>query len=247
MAFLRTSLLSLLCGSMLAPLPAQAQLIKQPVKNAERLVLRHTRLIYSLAFSPDGRVLASACAEENAIALWDAATGKELRRLQAPQFPVTSVAFAPDGKTLASASCNVRLWEVATGKDLDRFAREKGDDYCGIAFGPDGKYFVTGGFDSGVCVWEVATGWRVAEFRGHAGQVRSVQNAVQIVHPPPDFVPFFTRILNPAHLRGREATQEQIPKELGPPDPCANRWHRGQPSTGPRENGVGTSQPHTFR
>src|SRR4051812_44035165 len=71
-----------------------------------------------VAFSPDGKTLASA-GPGKAIVLWDVATGKERASLQGHQKTVISVAFSPDGKKLASGSEDrtVKLWDVATGKE----------------------------------------------------------------------------------------------------------------------------------
>src|SRR5689334_1715478 len=77
----------------------------------------HTALVYSVAFSPDGKLLASGDFEK-IIKLWDFASGKELRELKGHTGPVYCVAFTPDGKTLASSSHDqtIRLWDVADGK-----------------------------------------------------------------------------------------------------------------------------------
>ncbi len=66
-----------------------------------------------MAFSPDGKTLASA-SEDNTIKLWDMATGKEQTTLKGHGNWVQSVAFSPDGKTLASGSIDktIKLWEV---------------------------------------------------------------------------------------------------------------------------------------
>jgi WD40 repeat protein len=82
----------------------------------------------SIAFSPNGKVLASGDSCGGAIKLWDVRSGKELKQLAGNFFEVvTSVAFSPDGKTLASGTDNgaIRLWDIDSGKELstcfDRF------------------------------------------------------------------------------------------------------------------------------
>lgn len=83
----------------------------------ERLRLDgHPGQVESVAFSPDGRLLASTTWHDaDVIRVWDAAGGKLLCRLDGHRGRVTSVAFAPDGKVLASASADttVLLWDVA--------------------------------------------------------------------------------------------------------------------------------------
>jgi RNA polymerase sigma factor (sigma-70 family) len=77
----------------------------------------------ALAFAPDGKTLAGGL--RDTIYLWDAATGKELRRWVGDRRMVTSLAFAGDGKTLASSGLDstIRLWDPATGKELSATSR----------------------------------------------------------------------------------------------------------------------------
>ena len=72
-----------------------------------------------MAFSPDGRLLATA-SEDKTARLWDPATGKNLRTLTGHTNAVMGVAFSPDGRLLATASWDhtARLWDPATGERL---------------------------------------------------------------------------------------------------------------------------------
>src|SRR5438876_127611 len=74
----------------------------------------HSGFVLSVAFSPDGKMLASGSAD-NTIKLWDVASGQELKTLKGHSGSVYSVAFSADGKTVASGSrdTTIRLWNVA--------------------------------------------------------------------------------------------------------------------------------------
>ena len=85
--------------------------------------------INSVAFSPDGKRLATGSEESN-VKIWNAQTGKELMTLRGHERPVNSVAFSPDGKRLASGSDDklAKIWETQTGKELMTLPGHRGPD-----------------------------------------------------------------------------------------------------------------------
>jgi len=129
------------------------------------------------AFSPDGRVLASANADvkDNTIYLWDLATGQQMRQLKGHAGTVSSAVFSLDGKTLASAGAKgtIFFWDVARGAERFR-VKHDGPIRANLVISPDGKFFASGSMDRTVRLWEVATGREVRKFEGHGNEVRAV-------------------------------------------------------------------------
>jgi WD40 repeat protein len=138
------------------------------------LHLRHGDTLRSLAFSPDGRLLASG-GWHRAVRLWDPGTGKELRQLVSPDKGVECLAFAPDGKTVAGGGLEstVFLWDAGTGKMVRQLTGHKGKINA-VIFSPAGDLLASAGEDGTIRLWEPDTGKELRHIAGGPGAVRSL-------------------------------------------------------------------------
>jgi len=114
------------------------------VNASEEKTLRcHTGIIVSIAFSPDGKYLASASHDKTAI-LWDVKEGKKWKTLKGHTQGVECIRFANDGKTVATCSGDrsIRIWDVHTGNQL-AILKGHSDIVNSIDYSPDGKLLVS--------------------------------------------------------------------------------------------------------
>jgi WD40 repeat protein len=107
-----------------------------------------------VAFSPDGKLLASAGASSD-VQLWDVATRKELQPFKGHTRWVRFCAFSPDGKTLASAGLDktLRFWDVAARAEIAKLGGHQRRVHF-VTFSHDGKLVATAGMDRTVDLWD---------------------------------------------------------------------------------------------
>jgi WD40 repeat protein/tRNA A-37 threonylcarbamoyl transferase component Bud32 len=131
---------------------------------------------YGLAFSGDGRYLASAGDHDRTVRVWEVETGKTVHILEHTD-RAYGVVFSPDGKRLLTVEFfpanTVRLWDVSSGKLLGTM-RGHSNEVRAYTFSPDGKRIATGAWDQTICLWDGHAGNHLATLKGHRGWINSV-------------------------------------------------------------------------
>jgi WD40 repeat protein len=163
------------------PLPAGA------IARLGTIRFRHPNLIFALAYSPNGKVLAAAdggflaghrglgwaARVEGSVCLWDPATGQPVRRWAAHKGTVRSLVFSADGRRLLTTGDDrvARLWDPATGKEIGS-PRRIGASHC-AALAPDGKTLAVG-TTRGLHLVAVEDDKEIRQFDLAGAQIRSL-------------------------------------------------------------------------
>lgn len=133
----------------------------------------HADLVYGIAFSPDGKKIAS-CSGDKTIKIWETDSGKKVFTLKGHEGQISCIAFSPDGKKMVSGSHDetIKIWETDSGKNMATFASHKSRVYS-VSFSPDSKKIISGGDDKSIKIWDADSGKNIATLVGHTDSVLS--------------------------------------------------------------------------
>jgi WD40 repeat protein len=145
---------------------------KKPVKAA------HLSIVESLAYSPDGKFIASGSFQE--VILWDAQTGALRKKITDFADRVVALSFSPNNKLLATGGGpatedgEIKIIDLATGKNVTEIKNGHSDTVFGVCFSPDGTKLATCSADKFVKVFEVSSGKLLKSLEGHTHHVLDV-------------------------------------------------------------------------
>jgi WD40 repeat protein len=134
----------------------------------------HNFPAYCVAFSPDGKVLATG-SNDSMLKVWDADGVRELRSARAHVNGVKSVVFTPDGRTIISAGddASIKFWNAPTLEEQRTLSGHVGNVEA-LALSPDGKLLVSAGLDKSIRLWDVTLGNSLGNFVGHGDASRAL-------------------------------------------------------------------------
>jgi hypothetical protein len=141
-----------------------------------------TRWVWSVSWSPDGRLLATA--SDDGAGVWDAATGRKLFPLQGHSGVVHFVSWSPDGTRLATGSSDstAKVWDAAGGRELLTLQGHT-SGVRSVAWSPDGRRLATGSADGTAKVWEAAAAQAVQEWADQDSAVQDLHDRNALIGP----------------------------------------------------------------
>jgi len=135
----------------------------------------HTGFVKAVAFSHDGRLVATG-SDDKSVKIWELASGRELRSLRGSTGGVKSLAFGPDDRWLLSGSADntARIWDLASGQQTKTIDLAPGIQTNAVLLSPDGKTLLSASFENEICIWDVATARQIAVLSGHTSAVMAL-------------------------------------------------------------------------
>ena len=123
-------------------------------KTPLNILTAHTQAVKTLAFSPDGKLLATA-GDDGSILIWDVDCHKLVQTLSAHRWTISALSFLADSSTLISASWdgNIKFWQVSSGQEIDYLSTHQMEVF-GIAIDQNLRYIVTASRDRTAKIWQ---------------------------------------------------------------------------------------------
>ncbi|MCY3740647.1 MAG: M12 family metallo-peptidase [Candidatus Poribacteria bacterium] len=143
---------------------------------APQAILRgHIGPVKSIAFSPDGKLLASAGFFYSRVILWDVLSATKINSLETPAI---AVAISSDGYYLATAGRHLKLWDIRNPKEIaevETFPHDKSVLLWTVNFSPDGKWLACGDENGRLKVWDIQHKKLVRSVKANSDEIRSVR------------------------------------------------------------------------
>ncbi|HEX4947343.1 MAG TPA: AAA-like domain-containing protein [Blastocatellia bacterium] len=137
----------------------------------------HHGTVWSIAFSPNGKTLATS-GDDGVAKLWDVATGREIASLRGHGYLIATLAFSPDGTTLATGGWDkqVKLWPTTPQQD-EEVIKGHNNWIRALAFAPDGKTLATASDDHTVKLWDAHRQQELQTLKGHTSKINCLAYA----------------------------------------------------------------------